>query len=202
MEQSVAVQLVKEVKSENAAVKTIIMDDTTTFSHLRKEYDASIEKWSDVNHATKTFRTMIYNISKICKVLTANKNNVIDYMRKCFSHVVAQCEKSSEILSNNLRHISLHAFGDHSGCGRWCGALSDPDYKFSSLPRGQPLQDNNLKEDLVNTFVIFALSADRIATGGSTKSNESFNNIVVSKAQKSRHYNGSESLASHTFQKY
>ena len=49
MEQSVAVELVREVHSDDAAVTTIVMDDdSTTLSHLRKEYNPQIVKWRDV----------------------------------------------------------------------------------------------------------------------------------------------------------
>ena len=66
--------------------RTIVIDeDTTTLSHLRKEYDASIEKWSDVSHARKKiFTTMHYNMSKKYKILTANKNKLINYTRNFF----------------------------------------------------------------------------------------------------------------------
>ena len=196
MEQSVAVELVQEVRCDAAAVKTIVMDDdSTTLSHLRKEYDPEIIKWSDTNHAKKAFTSMLYKLSNKFRILTSNKNKIINYMGKCFSYAIAQCDKQSDILSRNLRAIPRHMFGDHSECGRWCGATHNAEYKFSSLPYGKPLEDVNLKEELVNIFDIFALNADRLAPGGSTKVNESFNNIVASKAPKSRHYSSSESFS-------
>ena len=73
MEQSVAVELVSEVRSDSAAVTTIVMDDdSTTLAHLRKEYDADLVKWSDINHAKKSFTNMLYKLSEKHKILTSN----------------------------------------------------------------------------------------------------------------------------------
>ena len=196
MEQSVAVELVREVHSDDAAVTTIVMDDdSTTLSHLRKEYNPQIVKWSDVNHATKAFTSMLYKLSDKFKILTSNKNKIIKYLSKCFSYAIAQCGGVTDLLTRNLRAIPKHIFGDHSECGTWCGAANSDVYKFSSLPHGKPLTDMDFKDKIVNIFEIFALNADRLAPGGSTKVNEGFNNIVASKAPKSRHYSSSESFS-------
>lgn len=44
-------------------------------------------------------------------------------------------------------------------------------------------------------FSFFAGKADKLAPGGNTLANESFNKSVASKAPKARHINGSESLS-------
>ncbi|XP_046567790.1 uncharacterized protein LOC124276171 [Haliotis rubra] len=67
-------------------------------------------------------------------------------------------------------------------------------YRYSSLPRGQCLEGDKFKSDLQAVFEVHALNAERLAPLGSTKANESFNNVVASKAPKSRHYSSSESL--------
>ena len=72
MKQSVAVQEVKEVERLDAAFKVIVMDDdTTTLSDLRREYDATIVKCSDVNHAKKSFTSALYSLSKHHKILSS-----------------------------------------------------------------------------------------------------------------------------------
>lgn len=195
MEQSVAVELLTNTRTPTSAVKTIIMDDdTTTLAHLRKEYDPNMVKWSDSNHAKKTLTNMLYKLSNKHKVLTQSKNKVINYVRKCYSYSVVQNQNNPENLKKTLRQIPSHMFGDHDMCGDWCGAKNNSDYRYSSLPRGEPLKDAELYEELKNIFEIFALNAERLAPCGSTKVNESFNNIVASKAPKSRHYSSSESF--------
>ena len=87
-------------------------------------------------------------------------------------------------------------YGEHSECGQWCRHKAEKEnYQHRSFPRGEDLTDPNLREDLTNILEIHALNAERLAPGGSTKPNESFNNIVASKNPQSRHYCSSESYS-------
>lgn len=67
-------------------------------------------------------------------------------------------------------------------------------FKHKSLPRDGCLSGDELKKDPERLFEVHAMNASRLAPLGSTKANESFNNIVASKAPKSRHYSASESF--------
>ena len=139
---------------------------------------------------------MLYKLSEKHKNLTSSRNRIINYLRECFSYVISQCDKKSIILSQNLRQTP-HIFGEHAGCSEWCGATHDDKCKYSSCHTGRQLpalQDLKLKNGLIDVFEIFALNSERLAPGGSTKVNESFNNIVASKAPKSMHYSSSESF--------
>ena len=96
----------------------------------------------------------------------------------------------------NLLCIVPHAFGCHDNCGAWCRYAKDPaSYRHKSLPGGKDLACDRLKRDLEHVFTRAAHNADKFAPCASTSENESFDNIVCSKAPKSRHYSSSGSLS-------
>jgi len=63
-----------------------------------------------------------------------------------------------------------------------------------SLPHGNDLTDFILKQKLESIFAVLANNADKLAPCATTRENESFNNIMASKAPKARHYSSSSSL--------
>ena len=76
----------------------------------------------------------------------------------------------------------------------WCKYNVTPNYKHSSLPRGQPLKDEALHAALADFLAVHARNSHRLSPNGSTKANESFNNIVACKCPKNRQYSSSESF--------
>lgn len=194
MEPSLGVELLKKTQSQNAKVKTLIMDeDSTTIAHVRRDYDADMVKWSDINHAKKCLSNAIYRIQpKYKKQLTPK---VIKYFKKNYAYVLAQNKGKVDELRSGIISILPHVFGDHSSCGEWCGYMKNSDsYKHKSLPKGQDLQGDELRADLEKIFELHACNAEKLAPAGSTMANESWNNTVASKAPKARHYSSSESL--------
>ncbi|CAC5399333.1 unnamed protein product [Mytilus coruscus] len=65
---------------------------------------------------------------------------------------------------------------------------------FMSLPGGNPLTNESLKEELLVLVSKYTSRSNAISELGSTQANESFNQMASSKAPKSRHYGGSCSL--------
>lgn len=197
MEASVGVELCQKTRSDQAELKTIVMDDdTTTLAHLRKDYDTDVTKWSDTSHAKKTLTNSLFKLGAKHKILTNNKNKVINYIRTCYGYVLAQHKGDVEGVQSGLRQIVPHMFGEHTACGQWCRhEREQADYRHRSLPRGHDLSDPGLREDLTNLLEIHARNANRLAPCGSTKANESFNNTMRSKNPKSRHYCSSESYS-------
>ena len=197
MEPSMVVELVKNVQTEGLPVKRIVMDDdSTTIHHLRKYVDPDMGKWTDTGHAKKNFTSLLYKAAGTHSILTRNKSQVINYLRRRWSNAVSYNEGDPEGLRANFRQIPKHAFAvnDHTECGKWCKATSNPEYKISGLANGKPLTDPSLLEEITNIFEIYARNAERLAPCASTNRNENFNNIVASKAPKNIHYSSSESL--------
>ncbi|XP_046555393.1 uncharacterized protein LOC124264681 [Haliotis rubra] len=65
MESSLGVELLQQSSTDESNIKYIIMDDdTTTLSHIRKNYDVEIVKWSDINHSKKSLNNHLYRLSK------------------------------------------------------------------------------------------------------------------------------------------
>ena len=86
-----------------------------------------------------------------------------------------------------------HMYGDHTGCGSWCGHSSNPlTYKHSGLPYGRDLTNQATKAALSNLFNAYAQSAAKLDS--SSQVNESFNNTVSGKQPKSRSYASSASF--------
>ena len=59
-------------------------------------------------------------------------------------------------------------------------------FRFKYLPDGKPLRNDKLKEELTEISSEWKKLAAQLIDVGSTQANENFNNIVASKAPKSR----------------
>jgi len=99
-------------------------------------------------------------------------------------------------LQENLLLIVPHAFGHHENCQSWCGYLKNPtSYVHKDLPGGKNLSGEDLKAAINDCLEPFTSTetTNKLAHLGSSQANESFNNMVGSKAPKIRHYGSSES---------
>ena len=78
---------------------------------------------------------------------------------------------------------------------RWCRFIREPTTaKYRTLPHGRPLTNEPLQIDIKKLFDKYKHQAEKLSRLSSSQANESFNNTVASKAPKSHHYSGSESL--------
>nr|XP_006819930.1 PREDICTED: uncharacterized protein LOC102802238 [Saccoglossus kowalevskii] len=83
------------------------------------------------------------------------------------------------------------------GSGRTFNSSTDPaNYNHSSLPYRKDLAGAELRRVLDDLFKNLAKQSQKLATYtlGSSQSNENINHVYASKAPKSKHYGGSESL--------
>ena len=190
------VELSLECSSKhNAEVKLLVGDDdSATIKRVKEQVAHHVEKWSDINHAEKSFTSHLYAIQSQFKGQLSAK--VIEYFSKCFGYALVQNRNNTEGLKKNLKAIVPHAFGKHDQhCSiSWCGFLKDPlSFRHSSLPHGKDLQGEKLEEELEKVMANFVKNADKLAPLGSSQANESLNNTIGSKAPKIRHYGASES---------
>ena len=192
MEADLAVELLKKCKTPSCRISTIVSDeDATTMSKVRKSVDYEVKKLSDPNHAKKTVGNALYALQKTYKFLSSK---VIGYLQKCFAYSLAQNKGNADATRRAILNIVSHVFGDHNICGEWCNFLQDPQRKYTSLPYGRCFTDNKLREELQNIFSCHARNAEKLCHHLSTNPNESFNNVVASKAPKNCHYSKSQSL--------
>ena len=106
MEADIAVQLAAEAKEEGTPFGVLVGDDdSSTIFHLRAEVDPSIEKWSDVVHATKSLGKRLYEIKKGHRELT-EKN--ITHIQKCFAYALRQHANDASTLAKALHNIVAH----------------------------------------------------------------------------------------------
>lgn len=175
-------------------VKTIIGDeDSTTIARLKANVDKTISKKSDGNHIRKIFGNALYSLRKEHKCLSIA---TILYLKKLFRYMLAQSKGKPDMVEEGLKSIPEHIFGNHLHCGKWCHAQKHPGkkYIYKSLPHGRPLSDASLKTSLVQLFNSYIRQSDKLASLGSTQSNESLNKSISSKAPKTHHYSSSSSL--------
>ncbi|XP_044167665.1 uncharacterized protein LOC114976984 [Acropora millepora] len=196
MEPDIGVELSLECSSKhNAEVKILVGDDdSATIKRVKEQVAHHVEKWSDINHAKKSFTSHLYAIQSQFKGQLSAK--VIEYFSKCFGYALVQNRNNTEGLKKNLKAIVPHAFGKHDQhCSiSWCGFLKDPlSFRHSSLPHGKDLHGEKLEEELEKVMANFVKNADKLAPLGSSQANESLNNTIGSKAPKIRHYGASES---------
>ena len=137
----------------------------------------------------------LYDLKAHDKACSQLSTMVIKYMQKMFAYALQDCAGKPDDLKRTLKAIVPHAFGEHTLCdAKWCGYLRNREtYKHSGLPRGKDLSCAHTNEVLCNIFHALSEQSEKLAPLGSSQANESFNNIVCSKAPKSRHYGGSES---------
>lgn len=191
MESHMAIELVCKnplLSEANVRIGVFIADDdASSISAIQRESTHKIEKWSDINHATKSFTNALYNLHLPKKV--------IEYLSKCFACAVKINKGNALAVESALLNIVPHAFGEHANCGNWCRAHdTNEKYVYKGLPNGQPLSDAELRVALTNLLSRFAKNSQKLAPCGSTQCNEAFNNIVTTKHPKNRHYGRSESL--------
>ena len=162
------------------------------FAHVHKEADSTVCKWSEINHIKKSGRNRLYELKKQHKQLS---ETVIKSVQKNFVYALNQNRGDPTSLKKALDAIPAHMYGDHSDCGSWCGHHKDPqDYRHKNLPRGKDLTSSDLRVDLTSVLAIYSSNSNKLANHRSSQVNESFNEMVASKAPKSRHFSSSESL--------
>ncbi|XP_071652436.1 uncharacterized protein [Temnothorax longispinosus] len=191
MEPDMAVELIvhnQHLKDENVCVNVLIGDDdSSTIAAVRRESTTRIDKWSDLNHASKAMINALYGLKLPTKI--------IEYFSRCFTCAIKKNEGNPEAVKDALKNVVSHAFGSHERCGEWCRYSSMGEkYQHKGLPHGKPLSDPQLKSALTSVFTRFANNSDKLAPCGSSQGNESFNSTVASKAPKSKYYGASESL--------
>ena len=106
-----------------------------------------------------------------------------------FMYAIEQNQGNVKGLQKRLSEIVSHMYGCHEQCsGEWCTYSDNPEKSaHNSLPYKKPLRDKNLKEALHKLVQQYIAKADHLAYQGSSQDNESFNNIVTSKAPKARY---------------
>lgn len=193
MEPDMAVQLVSaSTILDEAGVSVDVLvgdDDSSTMAALRRN-GTVIEKWSDLNHCTKSLNNALYKLKH--KSLTTG---VINYLKRCFTYAIKQNKNQPFQLEKALKNIVNHVFGQHENCQIWCKFKVHPfpESKYNSLPKGECLQGDVLREALRKIFYRFAENANKIAPCASTQPNEALNSAIAAKNPKAKFYSGSES---------
>ncbi|XP_062617807.1 uncharacterized protein LOC134279410 isoform X3 [Saccostrea cucullata] len=182
MEPAMACQMLKNVEDEGVKVTTLIMDnDSTTLSRVKASVNPNISKKSDSNHTKKGFTGSLIELSNQHKVLRNVK--VRGHIERCFMYCIHQNQNREQQLKADFRNIVSHLYGEHHGCGSWCKSEKS-NYKPRNLPYGKPLSCPILRKALEDLFEKYANKASELSALGSTQLNESFNQMVSSKAPK------------------
>ena len=193
MELAAAEETLRNVAALGATVNTLLMDDDASTLNRIKLLKANIIKWSDMNHTKKHLGNSLFSLTKHYKQLS--KETVKSLMR-WFTFAITQNKGKPEDVASAIRNIVPHAFGEHDNCGTWCRFSENPQtFRHNTLPRGQNLSGDQLKNDLSAIFEVFAKNSKKLAPAATTREVESFNNMVAAKAPKRCHYSGSESLS-------
>ena len=92
--------------------------------------------------------------------------------------------------------MTKHHNNDHTDCdSAWCGALKSDTYCHKNLPYGKDLTSEELKQALLKIYVDgLSSQVDKLAKLGSSQANESFNNLLATKAPKFKHFSETASL--------
>lgn len=163
--------------------RLVMDDDTTTIDSLRRVCKHLIVKWSDKNHACKNFKKALYALKL--------DSNLIDYLYKLFVAAI-DCNKGDvHGLKTALTAIVPHCFGDHTLCN-WHSEKNN--YVYKNIPNNKPLDNPQVRITLDDLFLKYITNVDKLAAAASTQANESFNNTMISKCPKSKHFSGSESF--------
>ncbi|XP_063436637.1 uncharacterized protein LOC134718075, partial [Mytilus trossulus] len=185
MEPDMAVYMAHKMNDNECPIDVIHADnDSTTMLKLKLDFE-NLKKKDDQNHTTKGITKSLIELSKRHKELKPGE--VIPYLNRCFMYAITQNSSSELQIDEGLSRIVPHVFGDHELCGAvdWC-TFKDDSISFNE----------DLRRDLENLIEKYKSKASSLRNLGSTQANESFNHSVATKAPKSKHYGGSQSLAS------
>ena len=95
MEANVAVQLFGDAVEGGVRYSTYLGDDdSTTENRLQSLVAYDIEKWSDINHASRTLGSRLYAVKSKVKGLSPA---VIGYIQRCFTSCIRQ-NKGKEVI--------------------------------------------------------------------------------------------------------
>ena len=122
MEPDVKAQLAKTCAVKYGAEVAILVgdDDSATIKKVRENVTHTVEKWSDIVHAKRSFVNNLYTLQPQHKGHLSSK--VIDYLQKCFGYALKQNKDNVEGVKRSLKAIVPHAFGKHNDCNiSWCG---------------------------------------------------------------------------------
>ena len=192
MEGDLAVELIEKLSKPEHRISTIIGDeDATTMNKVKTFVSHDVKKLSDKNHIKKSLGNSLYHLQKSHKIL---QPKVISYLQKCFVYALAQNEGDANGTRKAIENIVPHVFGVHRECGDWCKFKTNITHKYTALPYGKCLHGPELREALSHLFSNLAANSEKLCFNSSSNSNESFNNMVASKAPKYCHYSKSESL--------
>ena len=141
-EPTVAVQLFGDAVEGGVRYSTYVGDDdSTTENRLQSLVAYDTQKWSDINHASRTLGSRLYAVKSKVKGLSPA---VIGYMQRCFTYCIRQNKGKESSLLEGLKSIVPHAFGEHTLCKEWCTYKQDPEnYSHGDLPGGRDLQVNS-----------------------------------------------------------
>ena len=171
-------------------VKVAGDDDHTGINRVHQMGNRNIEKESDKNHVCKNVTKKLYSLQRLHKSLT---QKVILAVTKNFNYMLQQNSGKPENVARDLKAVIEHMLRNHIYCQEWCSFIKDSEnYKHGNLLYGKDLSDESLHCALSDFFT--NLDAKKLAYLSSTQANESFNNTVLSKAPKARHYSDSSSL--------
>ncbi|CAC5378942.1 unnamed protein product [Mytilus coruscus] len=162
-------------------------------SRIRSKIDHEVEKWSDMGHTRVQLGNKLYKIKEKYKKDLSTDD--IAHLQKCFMYAIQSHKNDPKSIAENISAIVPHSFNRHDQCNEsWCKYLQNPN-KYRPT-----IQLNNLylRVELESVFMKYVeeKNVNKLAPCGSTKDNESFNNMIAQKAPKNKHFCASESLES------
>ena len=92
-------------------------DDAATIKKIREEVDDDIDKWADLSHPKKNFRSKLDDAKQDHKELKNVK--VVAHITNCFMYAVKRNENQPEKLAKALKYVPYHLFGRHDESGEW-----------------------------------------------------------------------------------
>ena len=139
MESNVAVELFTDAVKQGVSYATYVGgDDSTTESRLKTLVAYDVEKWSDINHASRTLGSRLYDVKSKVKGLNPT---IIGYFQRCFTYCIKQNIGQPTSLLEDLSAVVPHAFGEHNLCKDWCKCKEDAlKYRHNDLPGGKDLK--------------------------------------------------------------
>ena len=194
MEPDIAVSLAEGIQKHGVKLYAMIADDdAATIKRVREEVDAGIDKWADLSHTKKNFGSKLDSAKGTHSALKIAK--VTAHITKCFMYSIKANKGDVDKVRSSLLNVTDHLFGCYDRCREWCKARKLPDpstYKYSSLPRGKPLQSAELRKFLEDLFQKQAQNAEKLAPCGSSNRSEALNSTFTSLAPKRIHIGDSE----------
>ena len=152
MEPDLFVEMVNDTARKGVPIAKVAGGDYHTgINRVCQQGNTNIEQESDKNHVRKNITKKLYGLQKSHRTLT---QKVILAVTKNFNYMLQQNSGKPENITNGLKAVVEHMFGNNTYCQEWCGFINNPESYIVTCHMGRILLMHHSTRHYQNCFQI------------------------------------------------